>query len=261
MPWKQGISAPIVRAFHTSGILNISGPSNAIPSYALPLRFAQNNMTHYEMLGISPSASHRDIKRRFKQLSKVYHPDIVKANPKYDALSDEEKKINDENYIKLVASYEILSDAKRRLTYDLKIKKSPHGGSSFGAGTHHASRSGEYRNQYYGEAKYYSRSRGSHYYSASGLNFSRNRVHYGEQYNPNVKSTFHGMPNSSSKYDVPHFDYDAHLKQQLRIEEMLLKRKMEQMGEVFGEGAEDMINGDRRYHSIYQRQQKKKESE
>ncbi|GFE52608.1 dnaJ domain containing protein [Babesia ovis] len=60
----------------------------------------------YDVLGVSKSATSKDIRRTFLQLSKKYHPDVSKEQ---DA-ADKYKEINE--------AYEILNNAEKRKAYD-----------------------------------------------------------------------------------------------------------------------------------------------
>lgn len=66
-------------------------------------------MNHYQRLGVVTSASQSDIKRAYRDLVKIYHPDL---NPKMDThvLMQE---INE--------AYEVLSDVQSRNLYDLAL--------------------------------------------------------------------------------------------------------------------------------------------
>uniref|UniRef100_A0A665TD33 DnaJ homolog subfamily A member 3, mitochondrial n=1 Tax=Echeneis naucrates TaxID=173247 RepID=A0A665TD33_ECHNA len=66
-----------------------------------------NKQDFYEVLGVSRTASQRDIKKAYYQLAKKYHPD---TNP-----DDPEAK---EKFSKLAEAYEVLSDEVKRKQYD-----------------------------------------------------------------------------------------------------------------------------------------------
>lgn len=74
------------RQFHASSIARMEDP--------------------YEVLGVSRDASARDIKKKYYQLAKKYHPDINKE-------TDADKKFQN-----IQSSYEILSDESKRKQYD-----------------------------------------------------------------------------------------------------------------------------------------------
>ncbi|MEM7794776.1 MAG: J domain-containing protein [Cyanobacteria bacterium P01_C01_bin.118] len=66
---------------------------------------------HYQLLGIKPTASAQDIRRAYRELSKLYHPDTTElsseaATRKFQALNE---------------AYGVLSNPEQRLTYDQKI--------------------------------------------------------------------------------------------------------------------------------------------
>jgi DnaJ domain len=67
--------------------------------------------THYGLLGLHPSASVRDIRQAYRELSKLYHPDTTQlvaatATVKFQQLNE---------------AYATLSSPERRLAYDQKI--------------------------------------------------------------------------------------------------------------------------------------------
>lgn len=64
--------------------------------------------THYDILGISTSATTAEIKAAFRRMAKLYHPD---KNPN-----------GKEQFEKILLAYEILVDADTRRRYDLKLK-------------------------------------------------------------------------------------------------------------------------------------------
>lgn len=68
-------------------------------------------ITYYELLDLKPAASVQDIRRAYRDLSKLYHPDTTElesavAIPKFQALNE---------------AYATLSSPEKRFAYDLKI--------------------------------------------------------------------------------------------------------------------------------------------
>ena len=59
-------------------------------------------LNHYETLQVSPQASQSDIKRSYRRLAKIYHPD------KQQDTADREQ------IVQLNAAYEVLSDPQQR---------------------------------------------------------------------------------------------------------------------------------------------------
>uniref|UniRef100_A0A3B4UJQ4 DnaJ heat shock protein family (Hsp40) member A3b n=1 Tax=Seriola dumerili TaxID=41447 RepID=A0A3B4UJQ4_SERDU len=86
-----------------------------------------NKQDFYDVLGVSRSASQKDIKKAYYQLAKKYHPD---TNP-----DDPEAK---EKFAKLAEAYEVLSDEVKRKQYD-----------TYGAAGFDPSRAGASQQQYY----------------------------------------------------------------------------------------------------------------
>ncbi len=67
--------------------------------------------SHYGLFGLHPSASVIEIRRVYRRLSKMYHPDTTN-------LPSEEAK---QKFQRLNEAYSILSNPERRSVYDLKI--------------------------------------------------------------------------------------------------------------------------------------------
>lgn len=80
-------------------------------------------MDHYNVLGLSRTATQEEIKKAYRSLAKKYHPDLNKS-------PESEEKFKNVN-----AAYEVLGDQEKRRQYD-------HGGQNIfggfgGFGTHH----------------------------------------------------------------------------------------------------------------------------
>lgn len=67
--------------------------------------------TYYHLLGLPPSASPQKIRQAYRELSKLYHPDITTLPP----------AIATAKFQQLNEAYATLSSPDRRLAYDLKI--------------------------------------------------------------------------------------------------------------------------------------------
>lgn len=68
-------------------------------------------LTYYELLGLRPNASVQEIRRAYRDMSKLYHPDTTElesaiAVPKFQALNE---------------AYATLSSPEKRIAYDYKI--------------------------------------------------------------------------------------------------------------------------------------------
>ena len=74
---------------------------------------------YYEILGVSENATQEEIRKRYRELVRKYHPDINKDNP------EAAKKMAEIN-----EAYQVLSDPKKRAQYDAMRK-----GGAWGSGT------------------------------------------------------------------------------------------------------------------------------
>src|SRR5262249_267684 len=62
---------------------------------------------YYELLGVSRSASAKDIRAAFRKLARKYHPDLNPGD-----------KSAEEKFKQLQEAYDVLSDSKKRQMYD-----------------------------------------------------------------------------------------------------------------------------------------------
>jgi molecular chaperone DnaJ len=62
---------------------------------------------YYEVLGVSRKASAKDIRTAFRKLARKYHPDLNPGD-----------KSSEEKFKQLQEAYDVLSDSKKRRTYD-----------------------------------------------------------------------------------------------------------------------------------------------
>lgn len=67
---------------------------------------------YYKILGLSPTATKKEIKKAFRQLARKYHPDL---HPDDKAAAEQFKCINE--------ACQVLSDENKRARYDLDRKQ------------------------------------------------------------------------------------------------------------------------------------------
>src|SRR6202041_1199392 len=62
---------------------------------------------YYELLGVSRTAAVKDIRAAYRKLARKYHPDLNPGD-----------KSSEEKFKQIQEAYEVLSDTKKRQTYD-----------------------------------------------------------------------------------------------------------------------------------------------
>jgi len=90
---------------------------------------------HYGVLGIGKRASADEVKRAYRQLSKVYHPD------KAGHLDEVERRNRERQMVSLNVAYQVLMSPKQRQEYDLS-QPSPRGAAGAAGRRQHASAHG-----------------------------------------------------------------------------------------------------------------------
>jgi curved DNA-binding protein CbpA len=75
------------------------------------LRPADLEQDHYKILGLEPDATPEQIKARFRELARKYHPDAARTGPDSSRM-----------FAKITVAYRTLSDPGRRKEYDLERK-------------------------------------------------------------------------------------------------------------------------------------------
>lgn len=86
------------------------------------------NIDYYRALGVTEEATPDDIKRAYRALAKMFHPDTTGGDPEVVA------KAKETRFKQISAAYEVLSDSEKRGTYDQLRQMHGHGrGSSGGA--------------------------------------------------------------------------------------------------------------------------------
>lgn len=82
------------------------------------LKQIEDAATHYEMFSVGPSATIREIKRKYFTFAKKFHPDLYYK--KVD--KDHHKKIQNA-FTEIARAYDVLKDDDARELYDFKLRK------------------------------------------------------------------------------------------------------------------------------------------
>ena len=85
--------------------------------YLSAFSYQSQRWTHYRVLGLTPEADAEEIKKRYRILSRKFHPDA------WGELPENQKTVLDTLFARLQQAYEILSDPDRREHYDRTLKE------------------------------------------------------------------------------------------------------------------------------------------
>ena len=66
---------------------------------------------HYEILGVSPTATTDQIKKKYRELARKFHPDVVK-----------DKALGQKIFTQVNQAYRVLGDPERRAQYDTTLR-------------------------------------------------------------------------------------------------------------------------------------------
>nr|XP_009392102.2 PREDICTED: chaperone protein dnaJ 11, chloroplastic-like [Musa acuminata subsp. malaccensis] len=102
--------------------LSLACPKSFLRSPSLPRRrppscsvaVGSSSATLYDVLGVAADATGVEIKVAYRRLARSCHPDVVAAQGKGASAADE--------FMRVRAAYEILSDPEKRVDYDRRVK-------------------------------------------------------------------------------------------------------------------------------------------
>lgn len=78
--------------------------------------------TYYEMLNVTINSSEEEIKKSYRKLALIYHPDKYKPTNRSTECEDDSGYCNGVDlFLQIQTAYEILSDSERRKQYDLSL--------------------------------------------------------------------------------------------------------------------------------------------
>ena len=211
---------------------NNADKSAIYKSLAYPCRRASHlsssdKRSHYDILGVSIQASHGEIKAKYYELSKKFHPDRNRSRP------TEDRRAAAKKYTRIKEAYEVLGHKEKRTAFDSELSER-NGGSPVWS-THRNARSNEH---YYGHTKYSGTqhqasslhrrpsSRAQAYYSYKHQAYANTTKRSAQSHSATNGDPLHPRAQTGSNYDVPHFDFDKHYHQQRSYDN---HRKMQTM--------------------------------
>lgn len=211
--------------FPTSPKALFATSARRLASSALP---SSDKRSHYEIMGVAQRASQTDIKVKYYELSKKYHPDRNRLLP-----ADERRKVT-KKFTRIKEAYEVLGKKDSRAEFDAHLLDRDGTLDRTSGGDYSTQRNARSNDHYYGHAKY---SGSTHQASSmhhrrrstsSPASSRQEHAYYANKHKAYTDTTSRSQahrhqgtndplrPNQAtgSNYDVPHFDFDKHYHQQ-----------------------------------------------
>ncbi|MGE3387428.1 MAG: DnaJ domain-containing protein, partial [Bdellovibrionales bacterium] len=76
------------------------------------------NRDHFQILGVAPKASEREINRNYMELAKNFHPDRIERDA-----PEELRKLTEQYFARITQAYDILKDTEKRATYAREVNE------------------------------------------------------------------------------------------------------------------------------------------
>ncbi len=163
-------------------------------------------MTHYDILGVSKSATQEEIRKAYIRLIKRYHPDLYYGDKKYA-----EKRTQEINN-----AYDVLSDAEAKRKYDAEIgANTTQGNAYYGAGASTKSSTQSYAQTYssYSNSRpnYEEKERARNIYEEVLKNYRKKYNDYFDNRN-NASNSYGSYQNTRRKKKKKEYSYKGYEK-------------------------------------------------
>src|SRR6267378_7383917 len=106
-PSKMGFACPIERNGFKGKFRTLNGARPHGGSAAAGWPMAIEFKDYYKILGVERTASEEEIRKAFRKLARLYHPDVAR-----------DKKVAEEKFKEINEAYEVLGDPEKRKKYD-----------------------------------------------------------------------------------------------------------------------------------------------